>query len=77
LLLFFFPEGKVLLEKFNDRFGISEGFFIDIINFLKSLRKGNFSKGACLRVVVHNFIVENREVKSKSKSDWIASVQTL
>jgi hypothetical protein len=70
-----FRSGKVLLEKFNDGFGISEGFFIDIINFLKSLRKGSFSKGACLRVVVHNFVVENREVKSKSKSDWMSSLQ--
>jgi hypothetical protein len=28
-------------------------------------------------VVVHNLVVENREVKSKTKSDWVAGVQTL
>jgi len=28
-------------------------------------------------VIVHNFIVEDGEVKSKSKSDWVASIKGL
>ena len=28
-------------------------------------------------MVVHNFVVENGEVKSKSKSDWVAGIQGL
>mgnify|MGYP007004968377 CR=1 FL=1 len=31
-----------------------------------------FTKFACLLVVVHNFVVEDGEVKSKTKLDWVA-----
>jgi hypothetical protein len=77
LLLFFFPEGEILLKEFDDGFGISEGFLIDVINLLESIRESGFSEFTGLLVVVHNFIVEDREVKSKSKSDWVAGIQRL
>ena len=35
--IFLLPETEVLLKELDDRFGISEGFFIDIINLLESL----------------------------------------
>ena len=35
------------------------------------------SEFAGLLVVVHNFVVEDGEVKSESKSDWVASVEGL
>ena len=40
--LFFFPEGKVFFEKFDNRFGISESLFIDIIDLLESQLKSAF-----------------------------------
>ena len=75
MLLFFFPEGEILLKEFDDGFGISEGFLIYVINLLKSIRESGFSEFTGLLVVVHNFIVEDREVKSKTKSDWVAGIQ--
>jgi len=77
LLLLFFPERKVLLKEFDDRFGISEGLLINVINLLESVGESSFSKFTGLLVVVHNFVVEDGEVKSESKSDWVASVQGL
>ena len=77
LLLFFLPEGEVLLKELNDRLGISEGFFIDIIDLLEGIRQGLFSEGAGLLMVVHNFVVEDGEVECESKSNWVASVQAL
>jgi len=75
LLFFFFPEGKVFFKELDDGFGISESFLINVINLLESIRQSLFSEFASLFVVVHNFVMENREVKGKSKSDWVAGVQ--
>ena len=36
---------------------------------------GSFSKLASFLVVVHDFVVEDTEVQSKSKSDWVASIE--
>jgi hypothetical protein len=77
LLLLFFPEGEILLKEFDDRFGISEGFLINVINLLESVGESSFSKFTGLLVVVHNLVVEDGEVKSKSKSDWVAGIQAL
>jgi len=76
LLFFFFPERKVLFKKFNDGFGISESLLIYIVNLFECIGKSSLSKLYSLLFVVHNFIVEHREVKSKSKSNWIAWVQS-
>ena len=56
---------------------ISEGFFIDIIDLLESFSESGFSEFTSLLMVVHNLVVEDREVKSKSKSNWVAGVQGL
>ena len=77
LLLFFFPEGEILLKEFNDGFGISESFLINIVDFLEGIRQSSFSKFASLLMVVHNFVMEDREVKGKTKSDWVAGVKGL
>lgn len=77
LLLLFLPEGKVLLEKLNDGFSISESFLVDIIDLLESIRQSLLTKGAGLFVVIHNLIVEHGEVKSQSESDWVASIELL
>jgi hypothetical protein len=77
LLLLFFPEGEILLKELNDGFGISESFLINVINLFESIRESGFTEFTGLFVVVHNFVVEDGEVKSESKSDWVASVQGL
>ena len=75
MLLFFFPEGQVLFEELNDGLGISEGLFVNIIDLLESIRKCGFSEFAGLLVVVHDLVVEDREVESKSESNWVAGVE--
>ena len=77
MLLLFFPEGEVLLEEFDDGFGISEGLLIDVINLFEGIGESGFTELTGLLVVVHNLVVEDGEVKSKSKSDWVAGVQGL
>ena len=75
LLLLFLPERKILLEKLDDGLGISEGLLINIIDLFERVREGSLSKLAGLLVVVHNLVVEDGEVKSKSKSNWVASIK--
>ena len=77
MLFFFLPEGKVFFKKFNDRFGISERFLVDVVDLLKGLRKCVLSELDSLLLVAHHFVVENGEVESQSKSDWVASVKGL
>ena len=38
LVLLLLPEGQVLLEKLDDGLGIPEGFLVDVVNFLESIR---------------------------------------
>ena len=77
LLFFLFPEGEIFLEELNDGLGISEGLLINVIDLLESIREGLLSELTGLLMVVHNFIVEHREVKGKTKSNWVAGVEAL
>jgi len=75
LLFFLFPEWEIFFEQFDDWFGISESFLVNIINLLEGILKSLFSKFTGLLVLVHDFVVEHWEVKSKTKSDWVASIE--
>jgi len=77
LALFLLPEGEVFLKELNDGLGITEGLFVDVIDLLEGLRKSLLSKLASLLVVVHNLIVEDREVESETESDGVACVKAL
>jgi len=77
LLFLFFPEREVFFEELNDGLGISESLLVNIVDLLESVRQSLLSEFAGLLVVVHNFVMEDREVKGKSKSDWVAGVQRL
>ena len=75
--IFLLPEGQVLLEQLNDGLGVSEGLLVDIVNFLEGFREGSLTELACLLVVVHHFIVEDREVEGEAEADWVAWIETL
>ena len=77
LLFFFFPEGEVFFQKFDDRFGISEGFLVNIVDFLKGFRERVFSEFDGLLLVAHHFVMEDGEIKGKTKSNRMARVQRL
>ena len=75
LFFLFFPEWKIFLKELNNGFVISEGLLIDVINLLEGIRESGFTEFTGLFVLVHNFVVEDREVKSESKSDWVAGIK--
>jgi len=77
LLLFFLPEGEVLLEELDDGLGVSEGLLIDVIDLLESIGESGLTKLTGLLVVVHHFVMEHGEVESQSQSDWVAGVEGL
>ena len=77
MLFFFLPEREIFLEELDDGFGISEGFFINVIDLLEGIGEGFLTKFAGLLVVVHDLVVEHGEVKSKSESNWVARVEGL
>jgi hypothetical protein len=77
LFFLFFPERKVFLKELNDGFGISESLLINIVDLLEGIRQSSFSEFASLLMVVHNFVMEDREVKGKTKSDWVACVKAF
>ena len=71
----FLPKAEIFFEELDDRFGISESLLVNVVNLLEGIGQSGFSEFTGLLVVVHNFIVEDGEVKSKTKSDWVAGVQ--
>ena len=72
VLLFLFPEGQVLLEELDDALGVTEIVFLEFVNLVQSVLESAISELAGGRVVLHDFVVEDREVKSKSKLDGVA-----
>jgi len=75
LFLLFFPEREIFFKKLNDGFGISESLLVNIVDLLEGIRQSSFTEFASLLMVVHNFVMEDREVKGKTKSDWVACVK--
>jgi len=74
-LLFFLPEGQVLLEELNDALGVTEFAFFELINPFECGLEGVIGQLACFAVILHHLVVEDREVKSESKLDGVAGGQ--
>jgi hypothetical protein len=62
LSLLFLPESKVLFEEFNDALCISKCLFINFIDFVHGLLESSLSESARLLAILHDLIVEHREV---------------
>ena len=77
LFFLFFPEREVFFKELNDGLGISEGLLVNIVDLLEGIRQSSLAEFAGLLMVVHNFVMEDREVKGKSKSDWVACVKSF
>ena len=71
-LLFLLPEGEVLLEELNDGLGITEVVLLELINAVESLLEGGVGKGDGRGLVLHDFVMEDGEVKGKTELDWVA-----
>ena len=63
----FFPESEVLLEELDDGLGVAEILFGNLINLVKGRLESLLSKLAGTLLVLHNFIVEDREVKCETE----------
>ena len=74
LFFLFFPEREVFFKELNDGLGISESLLVNIVDLFEGIGQRLFSKFTSLLVVVHDLVVEDREVKGKTKSDWVAGV---
>ena len=71
LVLLLSPKSEVLLEKLNDALGIAEVVLLELIDLVESLLESVVSEIAGLLVVFHDLVVEDREVKGKTKSNWV------
>ena len=68
----FLPESQVLLEELNDALGVTEVILLELVDLLESILESLISKLTSGLVVFHNFVVEDGEVKGKTKLDWVA-----
>ena len=72
VVLFFSPEGEVLFEELDDGLGISKVVLLEFVNLVESILEGLVSKIASGLVVLHGFIMEDREVEGESELDGVA-----
>ena len=72
VLLFFLPESQILLEELDDTLSVTEVFLLELINLVKGFLQCLVSEFASVFVILHHFVVEYREIKGKSKFDWVA-----
>ena len=72
LVLLLSPKSEVLLEKLNDALGIAEVVLLELIDLVESLLESVVSEIAGLLVVLHDLVVEDREVKGKTELDGVA-----
>ncbi len=66
------PKGQVLFKKLNDALSVTEVVLLKLVNLVQSILEGLVSKFASSLVIFHDFVVEDREIKSKTKLDGVA-----
>ena len=59
LIIFLLPKREILLEELDDRLGVSEGLFVDLVNLLECVTESLLTKGASGLVVTHDLVVEH------------------
>ena len=74
-LLFLLPEGKVLLQEFDDALGVTEVVFFELVNLVECLLESLVGQLASDFVVLHHFVVEHREVEGEAELDGVARGQ--
>jgi hypothetical protein len=70
--LFLLPEGQILLEELNDTLGITEVVLLELVDFVEGLLESLVGEIAGDLVILHDLIVEDREVKGKAELDGVA-----
>jgi hypothetical protein len=72
LVLLVFPKAKVFFQQLNNAFCVTEIVFFKFINLVKGVLEGLVCKITGCFVVLHDLVVEHREVQCKAKLDWVA-----
>ena len=70
--LFFFPESEVFFQKFDDALGVTEVVFLELVNLVEGILECSVSELTGGFVVLHHFVVEYREIESKTQFDGVA-----
>ena len=66
---------EVLLEQLNDALGVTEVVLLKLINLVESFLKGLVGELAGGLMVLHDFVVEDREVQGETELDGVAGRQ--
>jgi len=69
------PESKVVSDELHDGGSIFVDILLKLLNVSDGLVEGLLGELASLGGVVHDFIVEDREVKGKSESDGVSGLK--
>ena len=72
-----FPQWKILLEKLDNWFGISEHVFFNIVDLLESISQSLLTKLTSLLLVIQDLVFEHGEVEGQTESDRVASIKAL
>ena len=75
VVLFLLPEREVLLQQLDDALGVTEVVLLELIDLVESRLESVVCELAGLRVVLQHLVVEDGEVKSETKLDWVARWQ--
>lgn len=67
------PECKVIPEELHNEGGVLVAFFAEGIQFGNGIIECLLGKVASTVGRVENFVVEDRKVQGKTKSDWVSS----
>ena len=59
ILLFFAPEGEVLLQQFNDALGVTEVVLFKLVDLVKCILETLVSEVAGGLVVLHDLVMEH------------------
>jgi len=70
--LFFFPESEVFFQKFDDALCVTEVVFLELVNLVEGILECSVSELTGGFVVLHHFVVEYREIESKTQFDGVA-----
>ena len=72
IFFFFLPESQVLLQELDDALGVTEIVFLQLVDLVKGFLESFVGELACGLVVLHDFIMEDREVEGQTELDGVA-----
>ena len=72
IFFFFLPESQVLLQELDYALGVTEIVFLKLVDLVEGFLESFVGELAGGLVVLHDFIVEDREVEGQTELDGVA-----